>query len=214
MAEYYLKTPLTEEVVRELRVGDLVTLEGTIFGIRDANLIRMFDRKVPCPVDLTGAACIHTAPNVRKIAEGKYEPVCIGTTTSSRMDRFTPGLMGQYGVRAVIGKGGMMEASMEAMKKYGGCYLAIVGGAAAWETERILDIEDVWWEDLMPEAIWKFKTKDFGPLIVAMDSHGNNIYYDVKANAKSKLPDIYKQIGVIKEQEQSAFEQVAVAKEK
>ncbi|SFH27371.1 L(+)-tartrate dehydratase beta subunit [Desulfotomaculum arcticum] len=196
MAEYTLKTPLSEEDVRKLKVGDKVTLEGIIFGIRDANLIRMFDGKVSAPTDLTGAACIHTAPNVRKVGEGKYEPVCIGTTTSSRMDRFTPGLMEQYGVRAIIGKAGMMEASMEAMKKCGGCYLAIVGGAAAWETERILEIEDVWWEDLMPEAIWKFRTKNFGPLIVAMDSHGNNLYFDVKAKAAAKLDGIYKKIGV------------------
>ncbi|KJS02151.1 MAG: fumarate hydrolyase [Peptococcaceae bacterium BRH_c4a] len=195
MAEYTLKTPLSEEDVRKLKVGDKVTLEGVVFGIRDANLIRMFDGKVPSPVDLTGAACIHTAPNVRKVGEGKYEPVCIGTTTSSRMDRFTPGLMGQYGVRAVIGKAGMMEASMEAMKRYGGCYLAIVGGAAAWETERILEIEGVWWEDLMPEAIWKFQTKNFGPLIVAMDSHGGNLYFDVKAEAASMLPEIFRRIG-------------------
>ncbi|MFZ5650867.1 MAG: FumA C-terminus/TtdB family hydratase beta subunit [Bacillota bacterium] len=195
MAEYTLKTPLSEENVRKLKVGDKVTLEGVIFGIRDANLIRMFDGQVPSPVDLTGAACIHTAPNVKKVGEGKYEPVCIGTTTSARMDRFTPGLMLQYGVRAVIGKAGMMEASMEAMKKHGGCYLAIVGGAAAWETERIVEIEGVWWEDLMPEAIWKFQTKNFGPLIVAMDSHGNNLYFDIKAKAASKLPEIFKKIG-------------------
>lgn len=197
MAEYTLTTPLTEDDVRKLKVGDKVTLNGTIFGIRDANLIRMFDGKVPAPTDLTGAACIHTAPNVRKIGEGKYEPVCIGTTTSSRMDRFTPGLMEQYGVRAIIGKAGMMEASMEAMQKHGGCYLAIVGGAAAWETERILEIEDVWWEDLMPEAIWKFKTKNFGPLIVAMDAHGNNIYFDVKKKAADKLNSIYEKIGAL-----------------
>jgi len=186
MAEYSLKTPLSEEDVRKLKVGDKVTLEGVVFGIRDANLIRMFDGKIPSPVDLNGAACIHTAPNVRKVGEGKYEPVCI---------RFTPGLMEQYGVRAVIGKAGMMEASMEAMKRHGGCYLAIVGGAAAWETERILEIEDVWWEDLMPEAIWKFQTKNFGPLIVAMDSHGGNLYFDVKAEAVSRLPEIFKKIG-------------------
>ncbi|MFZ7101032.1 MAG: FumA C-terminus/TtdB family hydratase beta subunit [Peptococcaceae bacterium] len=209
MAEYYLRTPLTEEVVRKLKVGDLVTLEGTIFGIRDANLIRMFDDKVPSPVDLTGSACIHTAPNVRKNTQGKYEPVCIGTTTSSRMDRFTPGLMGQYGVRAIIGKGGMMEPSMEAMKKFGGCYLAIVGGAAAWETERISEIEDLWWEDLMPEAIWKFKTKDFGPLIVAMDSYGNNLYFDVKAKAKSLLPEIYQKLGIPQDDSGNVFQQIA-----
>jgi L(+)-tartrate dehydratase beta subunit len=195
MAEYRLTTPLSEEDVRKLKVGDTVFLEGTIFGIRDANLIRMFEHNVPPPVDLTGAACIHTAPNVRKV-NGGYEKVCIGTTTSSRMDRFTPGLMGQYGVRAIIGKAGMMEASMEAMKKYGGCYLAIVGGAASWETEKIQAIEGVWWEDLMPEAIWKFRVRDFGPLIVAMDSEGNNMYYQVKARARDKLADIYKRLGI------------------
>jgi len=196
MAEYILNTPLTEEDVRKLKVGDIVTLNGPVFGIRDANLIRMFDGKVPSPVDLNGAACIHTAPNVRKLDNGKYEPVCIGTTTSSRMDRFTPGLMHEYGVRAVIGKGGMMEASMEAMQKHGGCYLAITGGAAAWETERILEIEGAWWEDLLPEAIWKFQTKGFGPLIVAMDSYGNNLYFDIKNEAREKLSGVYKKMGL------------------
>ncbi|GAW93217.1 FumA C-terminus/TtdB family hydratase beta subunit [Calderihabitans maritimus] len=195
MAEYRLTTPLSEEEVRKLKIGDTVFLEGTIFGIRDANLIRIFENNVPPPVDFTGAACIHTAPNVRKV-NGGYEKVCIGTTTSSRMDRFTPGLMGKYGVRAIIGKAGMMEASMEAMKKYGGCYLAIVGGAASWETEKIQAIEGVWWEDLMPEAIWKFRVKDFGPLIVAMDAEGNNMYYQIKARAREKLADIYKRLGI------------------
>ena len=195
MAEYRLSAPLSEEDVRALKVGDTVILDGTIFGIRDANLIRMFDGKVPSPVDLTGAACIHTAPNVRKVEEG-YEKVCIGTTTSGRMDRFTPGLMGEYGVRAIIGKAGMKEASMEALQRYGGVYLAIVGGAAAWETERIEAIEDVWWEDLLPEAIWKFRVKDFGPLIVAMDSHGNNLYFDIKDSAVNALPGVFEKLGI------------------
>lgn len=195
MAEYRLAAPLSEEDVRALKVGDTVILDGIIFGIRDANLIRMFDGKVPSPVDLTGAACIHTAPNVRKV-EGGYEKVCIGTTTSGRMDRFTPGLMGEYGVRAIIGKAGMYEASMEAMQRFGGVYLAIVGGAAAWETERIEAIEEVWWEDLMPEGIFKFRVKDFGPLIVAMDSHGNNLYFDIKNAAVDALPGVFERLGI------------------
>lgn len=195
MAEYRLAAPLSEEVVRALKVGDTVILDGIIFGIRDANLIRMFDGKVPSPVDLTGAACIHTAPNVRKV-DGGYEKVCIGTTTSGRMDRFTPGLMGEYGVRAIIGKAGQYEASMEAMQRYGGVYLAIVGGAAAWETDKIEAIEEVWWEDLMPECIWKFRVKDFGPLIVAMDSHGNNLYFDIKKTAVDALPGVFERLGI------------------
>ncbi len=195
MAEYRLAAPLSEEDVRALKVGDTVILDGIIFGIRDANLIRIFDGKVPSPVDLTGAACIHTAPNVRKV-EGGYEKVCIGTTTSGRMDRFTPGLMGEYGVRAIIGKAGQYEASMEAMQRYGGVYLAIVGGAAAWETDKIEAIEEVWWEDLMPECIWKFRVKDFGPLIVAMDSHGNNLYFDIKKTAVDALPGVFERLGI------------------
>jgi L(+)-tartrate dehydratase beta subunit len=104
--------------------------------------------------------------------------------------------MKQYGVRAVIGKAGMKEPSMEAMKEHGGCYFAIVGGAAAWETDKILDIEDYWWEDLLPECIWKFKVKNFGPLIVAMDSYGNNLYYDVKAKARENLKEVFKEMGL------------------
>jgi L(+)-tartrate dehydratase beta subunit len=195
MAEYRLTPPLSEADVRQLRVGDLVTLEGHIFGLRDATLIKMFDRGVPPPVNLNGAVCLHTAPNVRKV-NGGYEKVCIGTTTSSRMDRFTPGLMGQYGVRAIIGKGGMKEASLEAMRKYGGCYLAIVGGAAAWETERIAVIEGVWWEDLMPECLWKFRVVEFGPLIVAMDSHGQSLYAAVQERARENLARVLDRLNI------------------
>ncbi|MEM0143960.1 MAG: FumA C-terminus/TtdB family hydratase beta subunit [Candidatus Micrarchaeaceae archaeon] len=195
MTEYRLQTPLSEEDVRKLKIGDEVTLDGIIFGIRDANLIRMFDKNVPPPVDLNGSACIHTAPSVRKV-EGGYEKISVGTTTSMRMDRFTPGLMGQYGVRAIIGKAGMKEPSMEAMKKFGGVYLAIVGGAAAWETDKIESIEGAFWEDLMPEAIWKFRVKGLGPLIVAMDSYGNNLYLDVKKKAIESLPKILEKLGI------------------
>jgi L(+)-tartrate dehydratase beta subunit len=89
MGEYHLTTPLSETDVRQLSVGDSVTLDGTIFGVRDATLIRIFDEKIPPPVDWHGAALLHTAPNVRKIGPGKYEPISVGTTTSMRVDRFT-----------------------------------------------------------------------------------------------------------------------------
>ncbi|RPJ36633.1 MAG: fumarate hydrolyase [Deltaproteobacteria bacterium] len=195
MPTYHLTTPLTEEAVRKLRVRDTVILDGAIFGIRDLTQIHIFDHKVDPPVSLQGAACIHTAPSLKKTGN-RWEKICVGTTTSGRMDRFTPGLMEKYGVRAIIGKGGQYQASLEAMKKFGGVYLAIVGGAAALETNQILEVENVYFEELHPEALYQFKVKDFGPLTVAMDSHGNHLYNEIRREAEKKLPEIYKRLGI------------------
>jgi L(+)-tartrate dehydratase beta subunit len=112
------------------------------------------------------------------------------------MERFTPALIGKYGVRAIIGKGGLLEGSLEAMKQHGAVYLAIVGGAAALETQQIEEVEAVYWEHLHPEALYRFRVKDFGPLTVAMDSHGRHLYEEVKAEAIKRLPDIYQKLGV------------------
>src|SRR6476646_65043 len=116
MAEYRFKTPLTEADIRQLRLGDSVLLDGIIFGVRDANLIRIFDKGVPPPVNWQGAALLHTAPNVRKIGPDRYEPLSVGTTTSMRMDRFTEGLLRDYGVKAILGKGGLSQTSAAHMQ--------------------------------------------------------------------------------------------------
>jgi L(+)-tartrate dehydratase beta subunit len=142
VAHYELTLPLDEAAVRKLRVNDTVTLHGTLFGIRDASYIALFDRGRSTRFDLSGHAVIHTAPNVKKVPLSQefpagYAPVCIGTTTSDRMERFTRALMTQCGVRIIIGKGGMREASQAAFKELGGAYLAIVGGTAALETSTI-----------------------------------------------------------------------------
>jgi L(+)-tartrate dehydratase beta subunit len=187
MADITLQTPLTEQVIRNLKLEDTVYINGHIFGIRDATQIRIFDEKIPPPTDLTGAVCLHTAPGVKKLADGRWEKISIGTTTSTRMNRFYPGLIKDYGVRAMIGKGGFLQDTVDAMKQYGGVYLAIVGGAAALETIQIEEIEQVWWEDLMPEALWKFRVKNFGPLIVAIDAHGNSLYKNVKTDAAARI---------------------------
>jgi L(+)-tartrate dehydratase beta subunit len=187
VAHYKLQTPLTEADVRKLKIEDTVTIDGHIFGIRDATQIRIFDEKVAPPADLTGSVCIHTAPGVRKLPNGKFEKICIGTTTSTRMDRFVPGLLSEYGVRAVVGKGGLLQGSVDAMGEIGGVYLAIVGGAAALETLQIEEIEEVWWEDLMPECLWKFRVKDFGPLIVGIDTHGNSLYRNIQERAAERI---------------------------
>lgn len=193
MAHYKLRTPLIEADIRQLKLEDTVTIDGIIFGIRDATQIRIFDEGIAPPADLTGSVCIHTAPGVRKLPDGKYEKICIGTTTSTRMDRFVPGLLEQYGVRAVVGKGGLLQGSVDAMARIGGAYLAIVGGAAALETLQIEEIEQVWWEDLMPECLWKFRVKDFGPLIVAIDSHGNSLYRNIQDRAAERIKALQSQ---------------------
>jgi L(+)-tartrate dehydratase beta subunit len=196
MADYLFKTPLTKADMRQLRIGDSVTLDGIVFGVRDANLIRIFDKGVPPPVDWIGAALLHTAPNVRKVGPGKYEPLSVGTTTSMRMDRFTEGLLRDYGVRAILGKGGLSPRSAELMRHYGACYLSVTGGAAAMETLQIEEIEKAYWEDLMPECIWQIRFKGFGPLTVGIDAQGANLQQDVQNEAQQRAQEILRKMGV------------------
>jgi L(+)-tartrate dehydratase beta subunit len=185
-----LRFPATEEAIRELRAGDEVLVDGHIIGIRDRTQIRIFDQGVEPPIDLNGAFLLHTAPGVRKLGPGKYEKVCIGTTTSARMVRFTEPLGRDYGVRAICGKGGLPDEAIEPMREHGMVYFAIVGGAAALETTQIEEIEEVYWEELMPECLWKFRVKDFGPLTVGIDAHGNSLFHDVQERAKKKLEEL------------------------
>jgi L(+)-tartrate dehydratase beta subunit len=191
MTHHTLAMPTDEARVRALRIGDSVTIEKTLFGIRDATYIHMFDRGRTTRFDLRGHAIIHTAPNVRKVEPSPanpvgYAPVCIGTTTSERMERFTRALMAQYGVGIIIGKGGLGEASKSAFAELGGAYLAIIGGAAALETTWIEAIEDVDLDDLNPESLWRFRINGFGPLLVAMDSHGGSLYDAVRKTAADR----------------------------
>jgi L(+)-tartrate dehydratase beta subunit len=193
--------PLDEAQARALRIGDTVTLERTLYGIRDATLIHMFDRGRTTRFDLTGHAVIHTAPNVRKVpisaaAPAGYEPVCIGTTTSARMERFTRPLMAQYGVRLVIGKGGLGAGSQSAFAELGGAYLAIIGGTAALETTWIEAIEDVDLDDLNPESLWRFRIRGFGPLLVAMDAQGGSLYDGVSRTAAERRAAALQALGV------------------
>jgi L(+)-tartrate dehydratase beta subunit len=186
-----LTFPAGEEAIRELRAGDEVLVDGHIIGIRDRTQIRIFDQGVEPPIDLNGAFLLHTAPGVRKLGPGKYEKVCIGTTTSARMVRFTEPLGAKYGVRAICGKGGLPDEAIEPMREHGMVYFAIVGGAAALETTQIEEIEEVYWEELMPECLWKFRVKDFGPLTVGIDAHGNSLFHDVQERAQDKLKELF-----------------------
>ena len=201
MAHYELNMPVSEDQVRQLRINDTVTLHQTLYGIRDATQIHMFDHGRKTRFDMRGHAVVHTAPNVKWVGETEahpsgYAPICIGTTTSARMERFTQPLMAQYGVRIIIGKGGLFASSAKAFSELGGVYLAIIGGTAALETTWIEQIEEVDLDDLNPESLWKFRIKGFGPLLVAMDSHGGSLYTAVNAAAKDKRAGVLADLGV------------------
>ena len=203
MAHHVLELPVGEEAVRTLRVGDTVTLEKILFGIRDATLIAMFDRGARTRFDLKGHAAVHTAPNVKVVEPSpqnpsKYAPICVGTTTSMRMERFTKPLMEREGVRIIVGKGGMGAQSLAAFGELGGAYLAVVGGAAALQTTWIEAIEDVDFEELNPECLWKFRISGFGPLLVTMDSHGASLHRDINAAAQSRRDEVLARIGALK----------------
>ena len=172
---------------------------GLLYG--GATLIAMFDHGRSTRFDLKGHAVIHTAPNVKEVepsAENpaKYAPVCVGTTTSMRMERFTRPLMEQYGVRLIIGKGGLGEASKRAFQELGGAYLAVIGGTAALESTWIAAIEEVDLDDLNPESLWRFAIKGFGPLLVAMDSQGGSLYSQVRDASRARRAEVLKRLGV------------------
>ena len=202
MAHHPVDMPITPEQARGLRVGDSVTLEKTLYGIRDATLIHMFDRGRTTRLDLQGHAVIHTAPNVHRVpvspdAPVGYAPFCIGTTTSMRMERFTRALMDGNGVRLIIGKGGMGPETLKAFADLGGAYLAIVGGAAALETTWIEQIEDVDLDDLHPESLWQFRIRSFGPLLVGMDAHGGSLFADVQRDVAARRDAILDSLGAL-----------------
>jgi L(+)-tartrate dehydratase beta subunit len=201
MSHFVLRPPITEEQVRALRIDDTVTLEGTLFGIRDANQIALFDKGRTTRFDLRGGAALHTAPNVRKVPPSPahptgYAPVCVGTTTSARMERFTRPLLQDLGVRIIVGKGGLGAGSLEAFAEVGGAYLAIIGGTAALETTWVEAIEDVDLDDLNPESLWKFRVRGFGPLLVAMDSHGGSLYQAVDSKSRARRANTLAKLGV------------------
>ena len=201
MADHEFHMPVSEDDVRKLRVGDHVVLQDTLFGIRDATLIHMFDKDRETRLDLSGHAVIHTAPNVKKVPVSNecpagYASICIGTTTSARMERFTRPLMEANGVRMIIGKGGLGEDSARAFRDLGGVYLAIIGGTAALETTWIEQIQDVDMDDLNPESLWQFRIRDFGPLLVAMDAHGGSLYDAVRTNAEDKRAAALARMGI------------------
>lgn len=181
-----LKTPLSKEDTKKLKVGDIVYISGTIYTARDRAHQRILEEG--SPVNLKGAVIFHAGPIIKTITSNEdvdYKMIAVGPTTSTRMNPYQPDVL-KLGVSAIIGKGGMDDETAKALKENDAVYLAAVGGCAALYVKSILKVNGVNWIDLgVPEAIWELEVKDFGPLIVAMDSHENNLYEEVKRKIKA-----------------------------
>jgi fumarate hydratase subunit beta len=199
MKEVRLTTPLDESAIRDLTAGDVVFLSGEIFTARDEAHLRALEyqkEKKEMPVNFKDAAVFHCGPIMQK-ENDSWHLVAAGPTTSSRMNSLEPDFIRTLEVRAIIGKGGMSKPTLDAMKEKGCIYLAITGGAALLAAKGIEEVSGVFWLDMgMPEALWVLQARDFGPLIVAMDSHGNSLYENVKSKTESKIPDIRRKLGL------------------
>ena len=184
--EYRLTTPLKKEDIEKLEAGDIVYLSGTIFTARDeahARILEMYQEKKELPFDLEGSVIYHCGP-LMKENEGQWEVVAAGPTTSARMSKMTPKLLKIHEVRAFVGKGGMDNVT-DAMENKA-AYLAFTGGCAALAAISIEKVNTVHWLDLgMPEAVWELEVNEFGPLVVGIDSHNNDLFLEVSKKAKA-----------------------------
>ena len=194
MATYHLSTPLQEEDMRKLVIGDVVYLTGHIFTARDMAHLKirgLLEEGQPLPKDFTGAAVFHAGPVALKNEDGSWRLNVIGPTTSIRMEPYAD-MVGKLGVKAVLGKGGMGDDTLEACQKYGYVYFQAAPGCAAKLAQGVEKIVDVnWFEMGMPEAVWHLEAKDFGPLVVGMDTKGNSIYANLKKAALEKIDEMY-----------------------
>jgi tartrate/fumarate subfamily iron-sulfur-dependent hydro-lyase beta chain len=181
-----LKTPLPESDVKSLRAGDVVYLSGTVYTARDGAHQRALSEG-RFPENIRNGVVFHAGPVVKKTGK-RWSVVAVGPTTSSRMDILEPEFLKRFGVRAIIGKGGMGPGVVAALKKHGAVYLSMTGGCAASAAEKVVSVEDVSWLDLgVPEAVWVLRVRRLGPLVVSIDSHGNSLYEAVREKVEKKL---------------------------
>ncbi len=194
-----IKTPLSEVDARALKLGDTVYIDGIVYTGRDEVHIHALDyleKGKKIPVNFKGSALFHCGPIMKKVGE-KWVAVAAGPTTSSRMNSLEPQFIEKFRPGAIIGKGGMSQPTVDAMKKFGCVYLAFTGGAAVLAAKGIKSVEGVEWFELgMPEAIWILNAEHFGPLTVAIDSNGGSLYAQVNAKIKENEPKARAKLGL------------------
>ena len=198
MATYHLKTPLSEEEIRKLQVNDVLYVTGTVVTARDQAHKRALEyasHDKPLPVSFEGLAVYHCGPVTRRQGE-QWVAVAAGPTTSTRLEAVEAEFIEKFKVRIVIGKGGMGEKTAAALAKHGAVYAVFTGGAAVLAAKAIKRVKKVEWLDLgAPEALWFFEVEEFGPLLVAIDSHGGNLFRDVAGAVAANRQRVYRELG-------------------
>lgn len=199
MPTYNLKTPISVEEVRKLKVKDVLYITGVVVTARDQAHKRAIDyyrHGKPLPINLEGLAVFHCGPLVKKEG-GKWVVLAAGPTTSTRMDIYEAEFIEAFKVRVVVGKGGMGERTSSTMTKYGAVYGAFTGGAAVLAAKTIKAVRGVEWLDLgVPEAMWILEVEDFGPLTVAIDSYGQNLFMEIVQKAEETRSQIYEKLSL------------------
>ena len=203
MSKKILTTPIKAEDLADIKIGDVIYLTGHIVTCRDVPHRRVVEEGRELPVDIKGGAILHAGPIIRKTGEKSFEMVSVGPTTSMRMEKFEREFIAKTGVRLIVGKGGMGEGTMSGCKEFGAIHCVFPAGCAVVAATQVEQIESADWTELgMPETLWKCRVKEFGPLIVSIDAHGNNLFEQnkVKFNEKKDeaLTEILPQVGFIK----------------
>ncbi len=190
-----LTTPLSDEDIRDLHIGDVVYLTGRLVTCRDVAHRRLIELKRSLPVDLDRLAILHAGPIVRPLPDDRFEMVSIGPTTSMRMEKFEREFIRQTGVKMIIGKGGMGPETVAGCQEFTAVHAVFPGGCAVLAATQVEEIEGAEWRDLgMPETLWINRVKAFGPLIISIDSHGNNLFADNKATYNERKIPIVERI--------------------
>ena len=203
MSKKILTTPIAPEDLANIKIGDVIYLTGHIVTCRDVPHRRVVEEGRELPLDIRGGAILHAGPIIRKTGEKSFEMVSVGPTTSMRMEKFEREFIAKTGVRLIVGKGGMGEGTMSGCKEFGAIHCVFPAGCAVVAATQVEEIESADWTELgMPETLWKCRVKEFGPLIVSIDAHGNNLFEQnkVKFNEKkdAALAEILPQVGFIK----------------
>lgn len=203
MEKKVLTTPIQPEDLADINVGDVIYLTGYLTTCRDVAHRRVIEEGRKLPVDVKNGAILHAGPIIRKRGEGKYEMVTVGPTTSMRMEKFEEAFIAETGVRLIIGKGGMKDGTMRGCRDHKALHCVFPAGCAVVAATCVEEIVDANWLDLgMPETLWTCKVKEFGPLIVSIDSHGRNLFEENKVifneRKEKACEEICKKVGFIK----------------
>jgi L(+)-tartrate dehydratase beta subunit len=198
-----LHTPVSEEDLADIHVGDILYLSGDLTTCRDVAHRRVVAEKRELPVDVRNAAILHAGPIIRTSGENQYEMVSVGPTTSMRMEKFEYDFVQATGVRVIIGKGGMRENTAKACRDFGAIHCVFPAGNAVVAATEIKEIVEAKWKDLgMPETLWHCHVEEFGPLIVSIDTSGKNYFEEIKVKFNQvkdeQITLISRQVGFIK----------------